>query len=462
MPTELTAAPQRFIRTGEPDIELRRDDRILVLAPHPDDESLACAGVIQRGLASGLPVHVVFLTLGDNNEWSFMVYRKRPELLPSQVLAMGEVRHDEGVAAARALGLAPSALTFLGYPDFGTLHIWCAHWGDAPPFRSMLTRVSAVPYATAYRPHAPYKGEEILRDLTAVLREFRPTRIFVSHAADHNPDHAALYLFTRLALWDIGDELRPQLHPYLIHYPSWPRPRGLVAGAPSVAPEPLSQSCSWQVQRLGEDEITRKVAALQAHQTQYGYCRNYLESFVRTDELYGDFAAVRLAPGRVGALSPATAPGAPAPEPAEELEEAERARFVSVESNTVRLVGNDLVFLMTLSRPLPPDVTTNFYCFGYRTDRPFADMPKLRVEVAGLGHRVVDLARRLEEDDVEIRRGLRDIRIRVPLEKLGQPQAAFLGAVTYLGDLPLSAEPWRILELSAGRSATAGQPLGQG
>jgi LmbE family N-acetylglucosaminyl deacetylase len=114
MLTDMTPTPQQFMRGAGRDIEFGADDRILVLAPHPDDEALACAGAIQRGLASGLPVHVVFLTLGDNNEWSFTVYRKRPQLLPRQVRAMGEVRHDEALSAARALGLAPDALIFLG------------------------------------------------------------------------------------------------------------------------------------------------------------------------------------------------------------------------------------------------------------------------------------------------------------------------------------------------------------
>ena len=92
MPTELTPSTLPLTPATWPEIELRANDRILVLAPHPDDESLACGGVIQRALNSGLPVHVLFLTLGDNNEWSFMVYRKRPELSPSQVRSMGEVR----------------------------------------------------------------------------------------------------------------------------------------------------------------------------------------------------------------------------------------------------------------------------------------------------------------------------------------------------------------------------------
>ena len=55
------------------DVDLDAGDRVLVLAPHPDDESLACGGIIQRALARGARVRIVFLTYGDNNEWSFLI-----------------------------------------------------------------------------------------------------------------------------------------------------------------------------------------------------------------------------------------------------------------------------------------------------------------------------------------------------------------------------------------------------
>jgi len=462
MPTELTPAAQPLTSAIWPEIELGAHDRILVLAPHPDDEALACGGVIQRSLSRGLPVHVLFLTLGDNNEWSFMVYRKRPQLRPREVQAMGEVRQGEGVAAARILGLPPEALTFLGYPDFGTLRIWCSHWGEAPPFRSMLTRVTSVPYASAYRPGAAYKGDEILRDLTAVFQQFRPTRLFVSHPADQNPDHAALYLFTQLALWDSGKAIHPQIHPFLIHYPRWPQPRGRAPDAVLEPPAYLARRCAWHALRLSGDEIGRKEAALQAHQTQYGYCRTYLDSFVRTDELYGDFAAMRLA--RAGPEAVSLEPGADpsSMEPAEELEEDERTRFVGIESHSVRLVGEDLEIAIGLTRPLPPDVMAGIYCFGYRSDRQFAGMPKLHLEVGEIGHRVADQGRALPVGTVEVRRAARQILLRIPLAVIGWPERAFLGAVTHLGEIPLSSLPWRILELPRVAGNEAERPSSEG
>ncbi len=226
-----------------PELTFNPDDRILILAPHPDDESIGTGGVIQQAVAQNLPVHVVFLTNGDANEWSFTLFARRPELLPHQVQAMGEVRRNEAVAATGVLGLKPDQLTFLGYPDFGTLRIWNAHWRDEPPARSLFTRVTQVPYKDAYHLGAAYKGENILADLEALIRDFKPTKIFVSHPADYNPDHEALYLFTRVALWDLG--LNAEVYPYLVHTPGWPIPRGPAPSLPLAPPTDLAPQESW-------------------------------------------------------------------------------------------------------------------------------------------------------------------------------------------------------------------------
>ncbi|MDD2752711.1 MAG: PIG-L family deacetylase, partial [Candidatus Omnitrophica bacterium] len=47
-------------------------DRVLVLAPHPDDEAIGCAGIIQEALAKNANLHVVYLTNGDHNEFAFI------------------------------------------------------------------------------------------------------------------------------------------------------------------------------------------------------------------------------------------------------------------------------------------------------------------------------------------------------------------------------------------------------
>lgn len=44
---------------------ISKDTRLMVFSPHPDDESLGAAGLIQRVLKTGGSVKVVFMTNGD-------------------------------------------------------------------------------------------------------------------------------------------------------------------------------------------------------------------------------------------------------------------------------------------------------------------------------------------------------------------------------------------------------------
>ena len=427
------------------EIAIGHDDRVLVLAPHPDDETLGTGGVLQRAHAAGAAVRVAFLTYGDANELSFLVYRDRPVVMPEAVEAMGRRRHDEAVAAARVLGIEAPALVFLGYPDDGLLDVLMAHWGDDPPLQSVLTRVTAVPYASALRPHAPYKGEEILRDLTAVLREFRPTQVFVSHAADRHPDHCATYLFTRVALWDLAGEMHPAVHPYLIHYPHWPERRGLDETHPLAPPAALAAEIPWESSALTAARRAVKLAALRAHATQWSYNADFLASFVRPLERFGDLPPlpVERQPPRTG-----TPVGGGAPPPAE-LTDEERAEFVGLEWRAVALDGDALVVTTHLSRPLARAVTIGLDLLGYRPDVPFARMPKLRVRVDAFGHRARNGARSLPGDAVAVDRDLRDVTVRVPLATLGRPRRVLVGARTSLARVALDAVPWRVLELPA-------------
>ena len=446
-----------------PPITFTSTDRVLILAPHPDDEVLGCGGIIQQAVPMRIPVRVVFFTYGDNNQWSFLVYRKHLVLTPIAVRRMGLVRHDEAVAAAHVLGLSDKDLTFFGYPDFGTLPIWNEHWGERPPFQSMLTRVRAVPYANALRPGAPYKGEEVLRDLEQVLRQFQPTKVFVSHPGDHMPDHAALYLFTRVALWDLAKEMSPELYAYLLHFRHWPLPRGFRPSEPLEPPRPFREPIVWRSHPLRPGEVERKRSAITAHRTQYRSSAQYLLSFIRPNELFGDFPSLPLsfsaspvplsADGHRAGSGPSRAP--------EQLTDEERAAFVGVEERLLRLEGQELVMSMRFSRPFAAAVGASIFIFGYRGDRPFGQMPKIHVRLGRLGIDATDQGRPLPKDTVIVHRGLKDITVRLPLSILGAPEKILTSARTYLGEVPLDWVSWRILELplssgAAPRKETAG------
>src|SRR5262245_45044877 len=84
-----------------------KNDSILIVSPHPDDESLCCAGLMRRALSQGARVSVVWVTVGDAFELDARLVEKRlrPGLLGLRKL--GEQRVTEAMAAADQLGIPP-------------------------------------------------------------------------------------------------------------------------------------------------------------------------------------------------------------------------------------------------------------------------------------------------------------------------------------------------------------------
>ena len=465
-------------------LALSTNDRVLVMAPHPDDGSLACGGIIQTTAERHIPVRVVFFTYGDNNQWSFVLYRKHPVFESKAVQGMGLMRHGEAIQATRLLGLAENQLTFLGYPDFGTLTIWNTCWGAHPPYKSMLTKTMAVPYANAFRPGARHTGEDILQDLTAILRDFKPTEIFLSHPADHNPDHRALYLFMRVALWNLESELRPEVEPrrlgtlqgshavcfalrnstavnpywhpellpYLTHFQRWPQPQGLYTTKPLEPPDIMRQAAAWSLFPLGSNQVSVKLAALKAHESQFRYAGKYLSSFVRQNELFGDLPAINLkAPHDLNPDAPA--PIDATPDLPDELTAEERDAYTGVEWNFARREGDSLVLAINVSRPLVKTVEAEVNIFGYRPDCPFPEMPKLRIGLGELNHKVMDGLRRLDDNTVSVTYRNKSISLRVPLAALGNPDRILISAHTSRAEVPFDWVAWRILIVSTDQAA---------
>jgi LmbE family N-acetylglucosaminyl deacetylase len=435
-----------------PVLALSTNDRVLVMAPHPDDESLGCGGIIQAAVERHIPVRVVFFTYGDNNQWSFVLYRKHPVLGPTAVEGMGLIRRDEAIQATHLLGLETNQLTFLGYPDFGTLHIWNNCWGAHPPYKSMLTRTTAVPYPNALRPGARYTGEDILQDLTTILHDFKPTKIFISHPADHNPDHRALYLFMRVALWNLESELRPELLPYLTHFQHWPQPQGLYAAEPLEPPDIMRQAVAWSSFPLSSNQVSIKLAALKAHKSQFRYSGKYLSSFVRQNELFGDLPAINLRASHD--LNPVSAgPMDKTPDLPEELTAEERDAYTGIEWNFARREGDSLVLAINVSRPLAQTVEAEVNIFGYRPDRPFPEMPKLRISLGELKYKVMDGLKRLDNDTAAVTYRNKSISLRVPLAALGNPDRILISAQTSRAEVTFDWVAWRILIVSADQAA---------
>ena len=118
---------------------------VTVIAPHPDDESIGCGGVLCKHSARGDRVVVVYLTSGELGLKS----------LPKKTA--WKTREREAQRAAKVLGVA--ATVFLRAPD----------WAVAEDAKNLSEQLGAL------------------------FRQERPQMIYLPHPAEWHPDHKACW-----------------------------------------------------------------------------------------------------------------------------------------------------------------------------------------------------------------------------------------------------------------------------
>lgn len=144
----------------------------LVLAPHPDDETIGCGATIHRKRQTGTAVKIVVATDGRGSH--------RSATIPTAELV--RIRATEAAEACACLDVADRDLVMLGFED-GTL---------------------------AEHVH------ELARSVRELIEEHRPEEVLVTSGLDWHPDHQALNRAARLAL--AGPGHRPELAEYPIWY----------------------------------------------------------------------------------------------------------------------------------------------------------------------------------------------------------------------------------------------------
>ena len=270
------------------EVQLRIDSAtsLLVVSPHPDDETLCCGGVIQRVLHAGGRVAVVWLTSGDAARMNLILMGR--SLFPGAAIAreLGARRMEEARIATTRLGMATAGQLFLGYPDGGLLELLGTH--RTAPYTSPTTGAAAVPYPAALYPGHAYTGESLERDFVAVLERVQPTLILAPTPLDTHPDHRAAGLLTQLLAARLASA--PPVHYWIVHGgEGWPSPRDLLTGIP-LTPAPRAAPLTPAGFALEPAEEDAKLLALRAYQTQLRVMAPFLLSFVRTNELFASRA----------------------------------------------------------------------------------------------------------------------------------------------------------------------------
>jgi len=188
----------------------------IVFAPHQDDETIGCGGLIARKRNEGLPVHVVFITDGGAS------HPGHPRLAQPELRA---IRRSEAMAALAILGVESTAIHFLDEAD-GTLN-----------------------NLTPERKHAAQ------RRITRLLEEIQPAELFVPCFPDGSTEHDAVFHLVGGAVAAAG--LRPEVWEYPVW--SWWNPMLLLTRLVSAAPMCVQPT---------EDFAAIKAHALDRYQSQ--------------------------------------------------------------------------------------------------------------------------------------------------------------------------------------------------
>lgn len=195
---------------------------VLVIAPHPDDEVIGCAGVILRTLEAKKRVTVVILTNGDGHValTAAVANKEREQLTAEDFIKAGALRQGHSIAAMKRLGVPREDLIFLGYPDGGLEKMWQMNGSAA--FRHMFTQkrdtygVAAPDYHTAtHGKPAAHLKTNVVADLAEIIRARQPQQVFVSHESDKHDDHRAAFWYAREALQIANVETR--LLAFVVH-----------------------------------------------------------------------------------------------------------------------------------------------------------------------------------------------------------------------------------------------------
>ena len=279
----VTAAPSAGAEDslgGVPPIDASTS--LLVVSPHPDDETLCCAGVIQRVLAAGGHASVVWITSGDGSVLSMLVVEKSLFMSREKVRDLAERRMREARTATALLGLQSTQQFFLGYPDGGISKL--LNDNRSQTYFAKFTGETRVPYPDALFPGHPYTGESLEHDFKSVLDRVHPTVILAPSPQDTHPDHRATGLLTIQTLTHRGE--LSKAHYWIVHGgEGWPSPRGYMPGIPLNIP-PTGTGLTPTAFALTDTEEARKLQAIDTYQTQMQVMPPFLLAFVRTSELY--------------------------------------------------------------------------------------------------------------------------------------------------------------------------------
>ncbi|HEY1909424.1 MAG TPA: PIG-L family deacetylase [Vicinamibacterales bacterium] len=281
-----------------PTLTVAPGTRLLVIAPHPDDEVLGAGGLMQRVYEGGGAIRVVYLTDGDGYPEGVQEEDHIESPTADDYRGYGRRRRREARAALTTLGLGTSAYTytFLSFPDGGLCQLMRTYWSDRRrAYRSPYTRLDRPPASEVLVPSTEYRGEDLTQEIAQIIGDFKPTLIVVPRKEDQHPDHCAAWFFLADALTAVR-----RVHPdfstdvinYIVHFYGWP----FEDEGPRLTPPPglRGGTSGWMRFALTPAEARAKRLALRRFETQMHVMDWFLDGFARSSEVFSRPASTRV------------------------------------------------------------------------------------------------------------------------------------------------------------------------
>ncbi|MHA0039531.1 PIG-L deacetylase family protein [Deinococcus sp. PESE-13] len=259
----------------------RAGQRVLLLAPHPDDETLCCGGTVQQAQAAGAEVFIAWMTAGDGFEFDAALTEHVLVPRPHNMRALGQTRAGEAERAAAVLGVPADHTFMLGYPDGGLFRLFTTNY--ATPFTAPRTQASRVYVTGALTPGHAFTGRNLETDLRRVLDRVQPDVVLAPAPQDFHADHHTLsYIALRL----MGErQQEDRLRFWVVHGGvEWPLPKGLHPTLGLTLP-PRAARLPWQKVALTPEQEQVKLSAVNTYQTQTRVMGRFMRAFVRENEL---------------------------------------------------------------------------------------------------------------------------------------------------------------------------------
>jgi LmbE family N-acetylglucosaminyl deacetylase len=270
------------------------NERILIVSPHPDDESLAVAGIIKKAVDNNQSVLLVEVTDGSGSINSSKLRKFNEEHNSSGSLV--EIRRNETINAMKTLGLSEENIIFLGYPDGGLNHMFNDNWGVEIPFKSNneFNQFDYCPYNYTYKQNSSYSGACLSHDLNKIIHEFKPTSIYYPDVGDEHKDHRATSAFVMYS--SAENNYTGNKYTYLIHKSrNWPSP-SIYAPILGLLPpdEVYNLDAIWYKSNLNLAEQWAKEQAINSYQTQIYNTNGKIRSFIRRNEIFAVYPKITL------------------------------------------------------------------------------------------------------------------------------------------------------------------------